>query len=309
MAHEILSLLVSASFWAAVLRLATPLIFGTLGALLCERSGVLNLGIEGIMVAGSFSGWLAVYSGASLWAGVLVGALVGAAFGMLHAFLTVRLALSQHVTGLGITLLATNLSYYAYRLRFPRVATPPTIHPFGRISWIHLPVLDVQTPLTFLAFLAVPAVAYFLYRTPAGLAVRTAGENPFLVEAQGLGVVAIRTSAVAAGSALMGVAGSYLTLSQFNAFYFNMVNGRGWVCIALVIFASWRPGKALFGALLFAAIDAAQLRLQQSGAFVLPYQAFLMLPYLLSILALMMVARRAAYPQALMKPYIQGEPP
>jgi ABC-type uncharacterized transport system permease subunit len=308
MAHEVLSILSSPSFWAAVLRLATPLIFGTLGALLCERAGVLNLGIEGIMVAGSFASWLAVYSGASLWAGVLVGALIGGAFGFLHALLTVRLALSQHVAGLGVTLLATSLSYYAYRLRFPRVSTPPTIHPFGRVGWIHLPILEAQTPLTFLALLAVPAVGYFLYRTPAGLAVRTAGENPFLVEAQGLGVTAIRTSAVVAGSALMGVAGSYLTLSQFNAFYFNMVNGRGWVCIALVIFASWRPGKALFGALLFAAIDAGQLRLQQSGAVVLPYQVFLMLPYLLSIAALMMVARRAAYPQALMKPYIQGEP-
>ena len=141
----------------------------------------------------------------------------------------------------------------------------------------------------------------------AGLAVRTAGENPSPGEAQGLSVVAVRTSAVVAGSALMGVAGSYLTLSQFNAFYFNMVNGRGWVCIALVIFAAWQPGKSLFGALLFAAIDAAQLRLQQSGTTVLPYQAFLMLPYLLPILALVLVARRAAYPQALMKPYRQGE--
>jgi simple sugar transport system permease protein len=307
MLHELLTILASPAFWAAVLRLATPLIFGTLGALLCERSGVLNLGIEGIMVAGAFSGWLAVYSGATLWAGVLAGALCGAAFGLLHAFLTVRLALSQHVAGLGVTLLATSLSYFAYRLRFPRVSTPPTIVAFGRMGWVHLPVLGEQTPLTLAAFLAVPAVGHFLYRTPAGLAVRTAGENPFLVEAQGLSVAAVRTSAVVAGSALMGVAGAFLTLSQFNAFYFNMVNGRGWVCIALVIFASWRPGKALLGALLFAAIDAAQLRLQQSRAVVLPYQVFLMLPYLISIVALMLVARHAAYPQALMKPYRQGE--
>lgn len=307
MIHELLVILSSASFWVAVLRLATPLIFGTLGALLCERSGVLNLGIEGIMVAGSFAAWLAVYSGTSLWVGVLVGAAVGGLFGLLHAFLTVRLALSQHVTGLGMTMLATSLSYYAYRLRFPRVSTPPTIQPFAKMAWIGVPVLSEQTPLTLLALLMVPAVGYFLYRMPAGLAVRSAGENPALVEAQGLGVAAIRTWAVVAGSALMGVAGSFLTLSQFNAFYFNMVNGRGWVCIALVIFASWQPGKALMGALLFAAIDAAQLRLQQSGTTVLPYQVFLMLPYLLSILALIVVARRAAYPQALMKPYRQGE--
>ena len=208
--------------------------------------------------------------------GVLAGALVGGAFGMLHAFLTVRLALSQHVTGLGITLLATSLSYYAYRLRFPRVSTPPTTIPSPGSAGSTCRCSTCRPPLTFLALLAVPAVAYFLFRTPAGLAVRTAGENPFLVEAQGLSVTAIRTSAVVAGSALMGVGGSFLTLSQFNAFYFNMVNGRGWVCIALLSSPPGGSGKALFGALLFAAIDAAQLRLQQSGAFVLPYQAFLL---------------------------------
>jgi simple sugar transport system permease protein len=105
----------------------------------------------------------------------------------------------------------------------------------------------------------------------------------------------------------MGVAGSFLTLAAFNAFFFNMVNGRGWVCVALVVFASWRPGKALLGALLFAFFDALQLRLQQAGASALPYQLYLMLPYALSILALVVVARNAAYPQALMKPYRKGE--
>ena len=110
-----------------------------------------------------------------------------------------------------------------------------------------------------------------------------------------------------AGSALMGVAGSFLTLSAFTAFFFNMINGRGWICVALVVFASWRPGKALLGALLFAFFDALQLRLQQSGDAVLPYQLYLMLPYLLSILALVLVARKASYPQALMKPYRKGE--
>jgi simple sugar transport system permease protein len=126
-------------------------------------------------------------------------------------------------------------------------------------------------------------------------------------EGQGVSVVAVRTGAIVLGSALMGVAGSFLTLSAFNAFFFNMVNGRGWICVALVVFASWRPGKALLGALLFAFFDALQLRLQQSGAAVLPYQMYLMLPYVLSILALVLVARRASYPQALMKPYRKGE--
>jgi simple sugar transport system permease protein len=305
-AVDILALFANADFWAAVLRIATPLIFGTLGVLVCERAGVLNLGIEGIMVAGAFAGWLAVYQGADLWVGVAAAALAGAAFGLLHALLTVSLALSQHVSGLGITLFATSISYYAYRVSFPNVSTPPTIRPFAELTAFPLPVLSSQTPLTWLALLAVPMLAWVLYRTPLGLALRMVGENPAAVEGQGIDVVRVRTAAVVAGSALMGVAGAFLTLSAFNAFYFNMVNGRGWICIALVVFAGWRPGKALAGALLFAFFDALQLRLQQQAGG-MPYQLYLMAPYVLSIVALIVVARRATYPQALMKPWRKGE--
>ena len=308
---EILAQVLSEPFWVAVLRIATPLILGTLGVLLCERAGVLNLGIEGIMVAGAFAGWLTVYLGAGLWTGVLVAAGVGALIGLLHGLLTVSLALSQHVAGLGITLLATSLASYAYRVSFPRVDSPPTIEPFEPMAWLPIPVLQAQTPLTLLALLLVPLLAWVLMRTPLGLAVRMVGENPASAEGQGLDVAAVRIGAIAAGSALMGVAGAFLTLAAFNAFYFNMVNGRGWICVALVVFASWRPGKALLGALLFAFFDALQLRLQQSagglGGIELPYQMYLMLPYVLSIVALVIVARRAAYPQALMKPYRKGE--
>jgi simple sugar transport system permease protein len=308
---ETLDLLLSAPFWVAVLRIATPLILGTLGVLLCERAGVLNLGIEGIMVAGAFAGWLAVYQGAGLWTGVAVAAGVGMAFGLLHGLLTVTLSLSQHVAGLGITLLATSLASYAYRVSFPKVDSPPKIQPFEPMSGLPLPVLDAQTPLTLLALALVPTVAWVLYRTPLGLALRMVGENPAAAEGQGLSVAGLRIGAIAAGSALMGLAGGFLTLAAFNAFYFNMVNGRGWVCVALVVFASWRPGKALVGALLFGFFDALQLRLQQAGEGVLgielPYQLYLMLPYAMAIVALVLVARRAAYPQALMKPYRKGE--
>lgn len=304
---DILDLLANPAFWIAVLRIATPLILGTLGVLLCERAGVLNLGIEGIMVAGAFTGWLAVYQGLPLWGGVAVAALTGAVFGLLHALLTVGLALSQHVSGLGITLLATALSYFGYRVSFPKVTTPPTVTPFAEMGWLGIPVLSAQTPLTLLALLLVPVLAWVLHRTPAGLAVRMVGENPQAAEGQGVPVAATRTAAIVAGSALMGIAGAFLTLAAFNAFFFNMVNGRGWICVALVVFASWQPGKALVGALLFAFFDALQLRLQQSGDALLPYQAYLMLPYVLSIVALVLVARKAAYPQALMKPYRKGE--
>ncbi|MEF9965421.1 MAG: ABC transporter permease [Comamonas sp.] len=304
---DVMDILANASFWVAVLRTATPLLLGTLGVLLCERAGVLNLGIEGIMVAGAFTGWLTVYAGHGLWTGVLVAALTGAALGSLHAWLTVGLALSQHVSGLGITMLATALSYYGYRVSFPKVNTPPTITPFEAMDWLPIPILGEQTALTLLALLLVPFLAWVLFRTPLGLAVRMVGENPQAAEGQGVAVMAVRSGAIIAGSSLMGVAGAFLTLSAFNAFFFNMVNGRGWICVALVVFASWRPGKALLGALLFAFFDALQLRLQQSGDGLVPYQFYLMLPYLLSILALVLVARKAAYPQALMKPYRKGE--
>ncbi|WPB55231.1 ABC transporter permease [Xylophilus sp. GOD-11R] len=305
--NEIADILANPAFWSAVLRIATPLILGTLGVLLCERAGVLHLGIEGIMVAGALSGWLAVYHGAPLWAGMACAAVVGALFGLLHAALTVGLALSQHVCGLGITLLATALSYFSYRLAFGQVSTPPTITPFAPMAWLGVPVLAEQTAPTLMALALVPVLAWVLLRTPLGLALRMVGENPQAAESQGIPVLPMRTGAIVAGSAIMGMAGAFLTLSAFNAFYFNMVNGRGWICVALVVFASWRPGKALLGALLFSFFDALQLRLQQSGDSALPYQLYLMLPYALSILALVLVARKAAYPQALMKPYRKGE--
>ena len=301
---EILDVLLSAAFWTAVLRIASPYILGTLGELLCERAAVLNLGIEGIMTLGAMAGWMAVYQGADLWTGVAVAAACGALLGLLHAVLTVPLGLSQHVTGIGVTLLGTSLSYFVYRLALPQATTPPTVQPFQPLP---LPGLLAQTPLTYAALALVAVVAWALYRTPAGLAVRMVGENPAAAEAQGLSVTAVRMAAVVAGSALMALGGAFLTLSAFNAFFFNMVNGRGWICIALVVFASWRPGKALLGALLFAAFDAFQLRLQQIAGGVLPYQVFLMLPYLLSILALVAMSRRAAYPRALMIPYRKGE--
>jgi simple sugar transport system permease protein len=150
-------------------------------------------------------------------------------------------------------------------------------------------------------------LGYMLFRTPLGLAIRMAGENPHAAESQGINPMMMRYGAVIVGSALMGVAGAFLTLSAFNSFFPTMVQGRGWICIALVVFASWRPGRALIGALLFALFDGFQLRLQTVLNGVVPYQIFLMIPYLLSIAALALMARRARVPQALMQPYRRGE--
>ncbi len=311
---EALEILLQPSFWAAAIRIATPLIFGVLGALLCERAGVLNLGIEGIFVAGAMAGWLSVYLGLPLWGGVAVAALTGAAFGLLHAVLTVPLGLSQHVTGIGVTLLATSMSYFGYRVAFPNVTSPPRIEAFRPLDLGPLreipfvgPILAQQTALTWLAFACVAVVGLVLARTQLGLAVRAVGDNPAAVESQGLSVTAIRMGAVVAGSALMAVGGAFLTMSAFNAFFFGMISGRGWVCIALTVFASWRPGKALVGALLFGAFDAYQLRLQTVSGGVVPSQIFLMLPYVFSIAALLVAARRADYPRALMQPYFKGQ--
>ncbi|WIJ25050.1 ABC transporter permease [Devosia sp. RR2S18] len=311
---EIIDILLSPNFWAAAIRIATPLIFGVLGALLCERAGVLNLGIEGIFVAGAMAGWFAVYLGLGLWTGVLVAAAVGGMFGLLHAVLTVILGLSQHVSGIGITLLATSLSYFTYRTALPSVSTPPRITAFQPLAIPGLsdlpfigPALFQQTPMTMLSLVCVGLVALVLYRTPLGLAIRAVGDNPAAVEAQGLSVRGLRIGAVVAGSALMGLGGAFLTMSAFDAFFFGMVNGRGWICIALVVFASWQPGKALLGALLFGAFDAFQIRLQAQIGQVVPGQVFLMLPYLLSIAALVLVARRADYPRALLQPWFKGQ--
>lgn len=310
---EAMDILTTASLWSAVLRIATPLIFGVLGALICERAGVLNLGIEGIMTMGAMVGWLTVYWGGDLWAGLAMAVLAGMVIGWLHAMLTVPLGLSQHVAGLGITLFASALAYYLYRLWVQVGDLPPTIVPFQPLAVPILSdipfvgeVLFTQTPPTYVALILVGLVAWMLARTPLGLALRMTGENPHAVEAQGLNPMRIRIWAVMVGSGIMALGGAFLTTAAFNSFFPSMVQGRGWICIALVVFASWRPGKALVGALLFALFDAFQLRLQTMVEGV-PYQLFLMAPYVLSIVALILVARRARVPEALMQPYRRGE--
>ncbi|WP_022951714.1 ABC transporter permease [Leucothrix mucor] len=311
---EILELFLTTGFWAAVIRIATPLIFGTLGELICERAGVLNLGIEGIMTMGAMAGWMWVFQGGDLWGGVLFAALVGMVFGFLHSIFVVHLGLSQHVSGIGITLLASSLSYFIFKMLIPSTTAPPKIVPFQDVAipfLVDIPVLGPalfnQSPLTYLAYSLVPIIIYVLYRMPIGLAVRMAGENPIANEAQGINVLAIRTGAVMIGSALMAIGGAFLTISAFDAFYFGMINGRGWICVALVIFASWKPGKAFLGAILFALFDALQVRanLMTNGA--IPYQFFLMMPYVLSIVAMMVMARRATYPKALLQPFRKGD--
>lgn len=294
---------------SATIRMATPLILATLGEVICERSGVLNLGIEGIMLYSSLVAYLTVYFTNNLWLGVLTAVLVGILFGILMAFFSVSLGVSQHVSGLGITLFATGLSLFTYRQIIGAPTIPPTIQTFktltipilSKIPFIG-PILFDQYILTYIALILVPIFAFLLYRTNFGLSLRFVGENPEAADALGINVYRTRYIALMIGGALMGLAGSFFTLAYFNMFLYGIVGGRGWVSIALTIFANWDPKRVLLGALLFGGIDALQLRLQAIG-FNIPYQFFLMMPYVLTIVVLVLVARNALAPSSILKPY------
>jgi simple sugar transport system permease protein len=297
----------------AMMRMATPIIFATLGEIIVERAGVLNLGIEGIMLMGAMTGFLVSLASGSLWVGVLAAALVGMALGLLMAFLAVYLGLSQHVSGLGITLFATGLAMFVYRLHFGSPTVPPTVQPFKQIA---IPLLSAipligpglfnQYALTYVAWLLVPLVSILLYKTKAGLKIRTVGENPVVADTVGVNVNLTRTVCLIAGGALMGVGGSFLTLAHQNMFLMDVIGGRGWVAIAMVIFGNWDPLKGTLGALIFGFLDGLQLRLQGLGIKI-SFHLFLMIPYLLTIVALVIVSRKATIPGGLLKPYRREE--
>ena len=310
---EILDIAFISGLIGATMRMATPIIFATLGEILAERSGVLNLGIEGIMLMGAMTGFLITFNSGSIWLGVLAAAMVGMILGLLMAFLAVNLGLSQHVSGLGITLFATGLAMFIYRLHFGSPTVPPIIQPFKQIA---LPVLSeipligpglfTQYSLTYVAWLLIPVLSILLYKTKIGLKIRTVGENPVVADTVGVNVTLTRTLCLVAGGALMGIGGAFLTLAHQNMFLIDVIGGRGWVAIAMVIFGNWDPVKGTIGALIFGFLDGLQLRLQGVGV-AIPFHIFLMIPYLLTIVALISVSRRAAVPAALLKPYRREE--
>lgn len=291
---------------AATLRVATPLIFATLGELFCERAGVLNLGIEGTMFFGAFTGFTVASLSGSLWLGVL-GALVGGALaGLLMSFFAVKLGVNQHVSGLGVTLLLTALSLFGFRIIFGENRVLPSITPFSQLqifseSPIFGPIFSQYT-LTYIGILLIPVVWFVVFKTNFGLKLRSVGDNPEATDAAGIDVYRLRTIALVIGSALMAVGGAFLSIGQLGSFTFGIVSGRGWVCIALIIFANWQPLKVLWGALLFGGVQALQSRLQLTGA-KLPYELFLALPYIVTIIALTLAGRNASAPAAMLKPY------
>ncbi|MDJ0819202.1 MAG: ABC transporter permease [Desulfobacterales bacterium] len=310
---ELLDVAFISGLIGATMRMATPIIFATLGEILAERSGVLNLGIEGIMLMGAMTGFLITFNSGSIWAGVLAAAMVGMLLGLLMAFLAVNLGLSQHVSGLGITLFATGLAMFIYRLHFGSPTVPPTIDPFKQIAVPLLskipvigPGLFTQYSLTYIAWLLIPAISILLYKTELGLKIRTVGENPVVADTVGVNVTLTRTLCLVFGGALMGIGGAFLTLAHQNMFLIDVIGGRGWVAIAMVIFGNWDPLKGALGALIFGFLDGLQLRLQGLGI-AISFHLFLMIPYLLTIVALISVSRKAAVPAGLLKPYRREE--
>lgn len=293
---------------AATLRNATPLVFGAVGETYAERAGVLNLGIEGTMYAGAFFGFaVAIHTGSPL-AGLAAAIVVGLLAGAIMALLTVVLGANQHVSGIGLTIGLIGVSEFANRLLFtgqepkritpmPLVELPAGLGPLAGIL--------NQYALTYVAFLVVVPIAWWvLRRTSFGLAVRAVGENPEAADAAGIDVVRTRTAALMIGGALMAVGGSFLTLAILGTFTLDIVAGRGWVCIALVIFGRWGIGRVTLGALLFAAIFSLQLRLRiLPGWDVVPFELLLAMPYLAVIAALAISGRNVAYPGAYLKPY------
>jgi len=219
---------------------------------------------------------------------------------------SVRLGVNQHVSGLGVTLLMTALSLFGFRVIFGENRILPSIQPFQQLSIFSgsrvLGPIFSQYTLTYIALALIPIVWWVVFRTNFGLNLRSVGDNPEATDAAGINVYRLRTIALVIGGALMSVGGAYLSVAQLGSFTFGIVAGRGWVCIALIIFANWHPVRVLWGALLFGGVQALQSRLQLTGL-KLPYELFLALPYIVTIIALTIAGRNASYPAALLKPY------
>lgn len=298
---------------AASIRLVTPLILAGVGELLVERAGILNLSVEGIMLIGAFAGFMATYFFGDPWLGVLVAALSGLALALLFGLLTVTFSLDQVVSGLAFNLVAIGATSYIYRATFGWYVSPVPPHVDRLITDVRLPILSdlpivgpalfIHNPFTYLAVVSILLSAYLLSKTAWGLNIRATGEDPLITEYLGIDTYRIRYALLALEGILAGVAGSLLSISQYNMFLDNMTMGRGYIVIALIILGRWMPGRFLVAGTLFAFIDALQLRIQASGITWFPYQFALMLPYLTTLIALFLVGRRVKGPAGLGKPY------
>lgn len=297
------------------IRLATPYLYAAIGETFGQRSGVLNLGVEGMMLVGAFSGFYAVFQTGSPWLGLLAAALVGAIMGLAMAFVSVTLQAEQGISGIGVYLFGLGASSLLFKvmigsvegvqgfqelhLCLPSGFCLSDIPIFGEIFLGH-------SLLVYGAYLMVPIAWYVLNRTTWGLNIRAVGQNPQAADTLGVSVARVRYLTITFGGLMAGIAGASLSISLLNIFQEGMTNGIGFIAVALVYFGSWTPVGVLIGALLFSAVNALQLWVQVLGLNV-PSDVAVMLPYLLTILALAFPFKRALSPAALTKPFERGE--
>lgn len=295
---------------ASGIRLATPFLLASLGEALGQRSGVLNLGVDGVMLLGAFSSYYVVLQTNSLYLGLLVGIAVGLIIGLLYAFITLNLHAQQGVSGIGIYLFGLGMSDLLFQ-KF--VGTPKPIFPFVPI---YIPVLSdlpivgemlfQHSIVVYIAFALVPVMGFVLYHTTYGLNIRAIGENPEAADSLGVSVMATRYSAIIIGNGLAGLAGAALAI-ELGIFQQNLTNAMGFIAIALVYFGAWSPKGVMIGSLVFGLVQAIVLQCKTFG--IIPRSASdlaAMAPAIITILALVVVAKRFKQPSALTKPYVRG---
>jgi simple sugar transport system permease protein len=301
------------SILATAVRMGTILLLAALGELIVERSGVLNLSVEGMMLSGAFGGFMGAYYTNSLWLGVLSAILAGLLVSALFGLLAIILQIDQTVSGLTVNIFAAGLTFYLYRALFPNVGATniPALKPFSvfQIPFLSdIPIIGKilfsQYALSYLAFFLMLLVTFYLYRTKSGLILRTLGENPRVVDMKGINVMRYRFLAVLFGGMMAGLAGSFITLASVGIFVADITSGRGWLAIAIVIFGDWKPVKILWASLFFGFIDALQMQLQAMGV-QLPFQLFLAMPYILTTVAVFLARKRSGAPLALGVHYVR----
>jgi general nucleoside transport system permease protein len=294
---------------AAAVRAGTPVLFATLGEIFAERAGILNLGVEGMMLVGALAGFVTTVQTGDPWIGVLAAAAASGLLSLIHAVLSVTLRANQVASGLALTIFGTGLSAFLGR-KFIGIPAPGfQATPLPVLSRLPVlgPALFHQDPLVYLSYVVVPLAWYVLYRTRWGLEIRAVGETPEAADAAGVDVARARYACVVIGGVLAGVGGTFLSTAYTGMWIENMTAGRGWIAVALVIFATWDPLRAVVGAYLFGGVNALQLHLQATGTR-LPIYLMLMAPYVFTIVVLVFATqetarKRLGAPAALSIPY------
>lgn len=294
------------------IRLATPYLFASIGEMFGQRSGVLNLGVEGMMLMGAFAAFYVTLTTGNPWLGLLASILVGVLMGLAMAVISVTFQAEQGISGIGIYLFGLGMSELLFKKMLGTVQTVTGFRPLAIPVLSDIPVIGPilfnQSVMVYMAYLLVPVAWFVLYRTTFGLKIRAVGENPAAADSLGVSVNRTRYMTVTLGGALAGVAGASLSISLLNVFQQNLTSGIGFIAVALVYFGGWRPYGVLFGALLFNMVNALQLWIQALNI-PIPFDAselLIMMPYLLTILVLMFSAGRVRKPAALGAIYERG---